>query len=300
MINKIFALPVVEQLTPVLSRRQIDGADVIVVDHPRVKASVALNGAHLLSWKPEGETEVLWLSDATSFKKGAAIRGGVPVCWPWFGPHPTDPTKPQHGFVRNRRWTVVSANSTSQVTELTLRTETTPEDAALWPHHAEVSLRFIAGATLCLELATRNTGSQAFELTQALHSYFKVSDIANVAIEGFDGLEYLDKVDAYARKRQSGQITITGETDRIYLGHTGPAIIHDSGLGRGIIVTKSGSTSSVVWNPWEERARQMGDLGEDGYRRMVCVETANAGDDVVRIDPGHQHTLVANIQIARG
>lgn len=278
----------------------IRGEPLAWIRNDACAATIALNGAHLVSWYPYGHDEVFWVSSVRPSSSTMSQRGGVPVCWPWFGPHPTDPTKPQHGFVRNRRWTVVSANSTSQVTELTLRTETTPEDAALWPHHAEVSLRFIAGATLCLELATRNTGSQAFELTQALHSYFKVSDIANVAIEGFDGLEYLDKVDAYARKRQSGQITITGETDRIYLGHTGPAIIHDSGLGRGIIVTKSGSTSSVVWNPWEERARQMGDLGEDGYRRMVCVETANAGDDVVRIDPDHQHTLVANIQIARG
>ncbi len=109
MTHKIFALPVVEQLTPVLSRRQIDGADVIVVDHPHVKASVALNGAHLLSWKPEGETEVLWLSDATSFKKGAAIRGGVPICWPWFGPS-AQPGLPSHGFARNQQWTLKAHN----------------------------------------------------------------------------------------------------------------------------------------------------------------------------------------------
>jgi D-hexose-6-phosphate mutarotase len=263
-------------------------------------ATIALKGAQLVSWYPYGHDEVFWVSSIRPSSSAMSRRGGVPVCWPWFGPHPTDPTKPQHGFVRNRRWAVVSTNSTSQITELTLRTETKPEDAALWPHQAEVSLRFVAGATLCLELTTRNTGARAFELTEALHSYFRVSDIAKVTIEGFDGLDYLDKVDGYARKRQSGLITITGETDRIYLGHTGAAVIHDSGLGRGIVITKSGSTSSVVWNPWEERARQIGDLGENGYRRMVCVETANAGDDVVHIDPGHQHTLVANIQIARG
>ena len=109
MINKIFALPVVEQLTPVLSRRQIDGADIIVVDHPRVKASVALNGAHLLSWKPEGEEEGLWLSEATSFKKGAAIRGGVPICWPWFGPS-AQQGLPSHGFARNQQWTLKAHN----------------------------------------------------------------------------------------------------------------------------------------------------------------------------------------------
>ena len=122
MINKIFALPVVEQLTPVLSRRQIDGADVIVVDHPRVKASVALNGAHLLSWKPEGEAEGLWLSDATSFKQGAAIRGGVPICWPWFGPS-AQPGLPSHGFARNQQWTLKAHNEDDSGAVLTLLDE---------------------------------------------------------------------------------------------------------------------------------------------------------------------------------
>ena len=278
----------------------IKGEPLAWIRNDACAATIALKGAQLLSWYPSGHEEVFWVSTIGPSSPKEPQRGGVPVCWPWFGPHPNDPSKPKHGFVRNRRWTVVSTGSTSQLTELTLRTEAAPEDAALWPHQAEVSLRVVAGAILYLELTTRNTGSQGFELTQALHSYFRVSDVAKVAVEGFDGLEYLDKVDAYARKRQSGLIAITGETDRIYLGHAGAAVIHDSELGRGIIVNKSGSASSVVWNPWERLARELGDIGENGYRRMLCVETANAGDDVVRIEPGNQHTLVAKIQIARG
>ncbi len=263
-------------------------------------ASVALKGGQVLSWHPSGQEEVLWLSDIRPKSPDQALRGGVPVCWPWFGPHPVDPALPNHGFVRTRLWTVAGSASNTQSTELTLKTETTPADFSLWPHPAEVSLRIIAGATLRLALTTRNTGSKAFELTQALHSYFHVANISQVEVEGFDGLDYLDKTDAYARKRQRGPITIGGEVDRIYLGHTGPAVIRDAALGRAIIITKSGSTSSVVWNPWEERAKQFGDLGADGYRRMLCVETANAGEDVVRIEPGAQHTLTAEFQVASG
>jgi len=263
-------------------------------------ASVALKGGQVLSWHPSGHEEVLWVSDVRPKSPDQALRGGVPVCWPWFGPHPVDPALPNHGFVRTRLWTVAGSASNTQSTELTLKTETAPADLSLWPHAAEVSLRIIAGATLRLELTTRNTGSKAFELTQALHSYFHVANISQVEVEGFDGLDYLDKTDAYARKRQSGPITIGSEVDRIYLGHTGPAVIRDAALGRAIVITKSGSTSSVVWNPWEKRANQLGDLGTDGYRRMLCVETTNAGEDIVRIEPGAQHTLTAEFQVASG
>lgn len=265
-------------------------------------ATIALKGAQVLSWHPNGHAEVLWVSENRPKPPDQPVRGGVPICWPWFGPHPRDPSKPNHGFVRARHWDVVSSSTcaSAQRTELTFKTETGPQDLALWPHRAEVSLRVTAGDTLRLELTTRNTGPEPFELSQALHSYFYVADIGKVEVEGFDGLEYLDKVDGYARKRQSGRITIGGEVDRIYLGHTGPAVIRDAALERAIVVTKSGSTSSVVWNPWQERCRQLGDMGADGYRRMLCVETSNAGSDVVWIEPGGQHTLTAEFQVATG
>lgn len=276
----------------------MDGEPIAWIRNDACVATIARKGAQVLSWYPQGHAEVLWLSPVRPPEQ--PMRGGVPICWPWFGPHPQDPSKPQHGFVRARRWTVAASSTTAQATELVLKTETTPADADLWPYQAEACLRIIAGATLRLELTTRNTGSDPFELTQALHSYFRVSDIAQVEICGFEGLAYLDKLDAYARKRQTGPIVIDSEVDRIYLGHTGPAVIRDAALGRGIVVTKSGSASSVVWNPWEERARDFGDIPEKEYRHMVCVETANAGDDVVRIAPGQRHTLAAELQVATG
>lgn len=280
----------------------IDGEPIAWIRNNACAATIARTGAQLLSWYPHGQSEVLWVSEMRPKSPDQPSRGGVPVCWPWFGPHPKDSAKPNHGFVRTRRWTVVSSAPTNsrQATELTLRTETGPSDLVLWPHRAEVCLKLIAGATLRIELTTHNTGEEGFDLTQALHSYFQVADIGQVEVEGFDGHDYLDKVDDYARKRQSGPITINGEVDRIYLGHTGPAVIRDAALGRAIVVTKSGSTSSVVWNPWKWRAKQLGDLGSAGYRKMVCVETANAGEDVVRLEPGGRHTLSAEFQVASG
>lgn len=280
---------------------EMGGGPIVWIKNDACSAAIALKGGQVLSWYPEGQEQVLWVSEIQPTSPEQSVRGGVPICWPWFGPHPKDPSKPNHGFVRTRYWDVVSSSpGNPQTTELALRTATTPQDFALWPHSAELILTIIAGATLRLELTTRNIGSDPFELTQALHTYFYVEDISRIEVEGFDGLEYLDKVEGYARKRQQGRITIDGEVDRIYLGHTGPAVIRDAALGRAIIVTKSGSTSSVIWNPGQERARQLGDLGPDGYRNMLCVETSNAGDDVVRIEPGSQHTLVAEIQVASG
>jgi len=278
----------------------MEGQSVAWLRNDACSASVALKGGHVMRWHPSGQAEVLWVSDVRPKSPDRPLRGGVPVCWPWFGPHPSGDAYPDHGFVRTRPWAVVSSASDTQSTKLTLKTETTPADLALWPHRAEVTLRILASATLRLELTTRNTGPESFELTQALHSYFHVSDIAQIEVEGFDGLDYLDKMDDYARKRQSGPITIASEVDRIYLGHTGPAVIRDVALGRAIVITKSGSTSSVVWNPWEVLANRLGDLGADGYRRMLCVETANAGDDIVRLEPGAQHTLTAEFQVASG
>ena len=278
---------------------EMDGEPIAWISNAACSARIALKGAQVLSWHPTDHCEVFWLSP-TRPGRDEPVRGGVPVCWPWFATHPTDPSKPKHGFMRTRRWSLLSTASTGQSTKLTLRTETSPEDRALWPYRAEVSLHIEASATLQLELTTKNTGDEAFDLTEALHSYFQVSDIERIEVEGFDGLEYLDKTDGYARKRQTGPITFSGLVDRIYLNHTGPAVVRDPGLGRGIVITKSGSSSSVVWNPWRELAQQLGDMPPEDFRRMVCVETTNAGEDIIRLSPGASHTLRAEIQVASG
>ena len=230
MINKIFALPVVEQIAPVLSRRQLDELEVIVVDHPQVKASFALQGAHLLSWKPNGEEEVLWLSNNTPFKTGVALRGGVPICWPWFGPA-AQPGLPSHGFARNLPWTLKAHNEDEKGVVLTFELQSSAETRQLWPHEFCLLARFKVGATCEMELEAHGE----FETTSALHTYFNVGDIAAVKVSGL-GDRLIDKVnDAKEDVLADGIQTFPDSTDRVYLNPEACSVIHDDALNRNIV-----------------------------------------------------------------
>lgn len=266
------------------------GGTIARLVHGNVQALVALHGAHVLNWTIGGEG-LLWLSPIARIRAGKGIRGGIPVCWPWFGDSP-DAGKPAHGFVRHREWQVTGSMATTDDVSITLATATTDADRALWPHHAEARLTVTLGATLSLALETRNTGTSSFPLTQALHTYFRVSDIANVSVTGLEGHSYLDKLDGFARKTQAGPITIPAEVDRIYVGDTSSITLHDSGNGRHLSIASSDSKSAVVWNPWTEKTARLGDMGSpEAFRQMLCIETANAGDDVIALAPGVTHSL---------
>lgn len=256
-------------------------------------AVIALQGAQVLSWVPQAQTDVIWLSPETRPAVGKSLRGGAPVCWPWFGPDPEGRGRPAHGFVRGLPWTPVYSKVTDTESTVALRFRTTPAHRELWPHSAEVTLIVQLGPTLDLDLLTTNTGDAPFALTGALHTYFAVGDIGRTRIEGLDGRTYIDKVGPEARRVQHGPIEIAGEVDRIYLDPPGAIDIHDEVGGRIIRVEGRGSRSAVVWNPGIEKAAKLGDMGSEGYRRMVCVETANAADDSIGLEPGGTHVLEA-------
>ena len=267
------------------------GGPIARLSHGSAQALVALHGAQVLNWVLDG-VGLLWLSPIARIRAGKGIRGGIPVCWPWFADHPTDPSKPAHGFVRHRAWDVAATSATPAAVSITLATRVSEREQALWPHHAELRLTVRLGTGLSLALETHNTGLAAFPLTEALHTYFRVSDIDSVSVTGLDGCSYLDKLDGFARKTQTGAITIPAEVDRIYLGDTGRVILNDRGHSRRISIESSGSRSAVVWNPWTAKTARLGDMGSpDAFRQMVCVETANAGDDIVALAPGATHTL---------
>ncbi|EMF0716147.1 D-hexose-6-phosphate mutarotase [Citrobacter sp. Marseille-Q6884] len=271
MINKIFALPVIEQLTPVLSRRQLDELEIIVVDHPQVKASFALQGAHLLSWKPKGEEDVLWLSGNTPFKTGVALRGGVPICWPWFGPAATQGL-PSHGFARNLPWTLKAHNEDDNGAVLTFELQSNAETRQLWPHDFTLLARFKVGATCEIELEAHGE----FETTSALHTYFNVGDIAAVKVSGL-GDRFIDKVnDAKEDVLADGIQTFPDRTDRVYLNPEACSVIHDDSLNRTIDVVHHHHLNVVGWNPGPALSVSMGDMPDDGYKTFVCVETAYA------------------------
>ena len=260
--------------------------------------AIARQGAQVLTWTPNGQPPVVWLSPEARFKAGKSLRGGAPVCWPWFGPHPEDPSKPGHGFARNLDWQVLESTRLRNRARLIMGFTPGPEQAEFWPHAAELQLSVTLGDTLDLALSTRNTGSVPITITQALHTYFHVGDISSARVEGLDGSPYIDKLLDNERFNQAGPITIDREVDRIYLDCPDDVTIVDEKLGRRILISKSGSRSYVVWNPWAEKGAGFGDMGTDGYRKMLCVETTNAWDDAVTIEPDAVHALTTSIAVA--
>jgi glucose-6-phosphate 1-epimerase len=269
MTEQLFSLPVVNQISTTISQRQIDELPVIVVSHPKVKAAVALQGAHLLSWQPEGEAPVLWMSSASAFKEGVAIRGGIPICWPWFGPA----GKPSHGFARNFAWTLTDHKESAEGVVLTLTLKSTPESLELWPHEFVLTARFTLGAICHIELESAGD----FEANSALHTYFNIGNIADVTVKGL-GASFIDKVDGAKLKEEAGDLTFTGQTDRIYTQPQATSEIVDPVLKRTLVVAHENNADVVAWNPGSELSVSMADMPDDGYKTMVCVETAQVSD----------------------
>jgi glucose-6-phosphate 1-epimerase len=268
---------------------------IVEVGNPHARARVALQGAHLLDWTPRGEEPVIWLSEAARFAPGVAVRGGIPICWPWFGPHPTDPAQAAHGFARTASWQVVAVERLAdERTRLTFRLPD-GQGGPAGPHELELLYMVTVGRSLELDLVTRNAGEAPVTIGQALHTYFRVSDAAEVAVYGLEGCRYLDKLKG-GEGVQDRRLIPAGPLDRVYLGAVRDCVIEDPGLARAIRVNKRNSHATVVWNPGLP-GPALGDYGESGSRHMLCVETANAADDVVRLEPHAVHLLFTRYSV---
>jgi D-hexose-6-phosphate mutarotase len=263
-------------------------------------AEVYLHGAHLAAWQPRGRAPVIFLSRESAFDAARPIRGGVPICFPWFGPHATDKQAPMHGFARIQPWTLTGADDTGEAVSLTFTLGASERtQGSAWPHPFQATYRVWMGPSLQLSLAVRNPGPAPVTFEEALHTYYAVKDVREVSISGLENTEYLDKTDRFARKAQGpSPVRITGETDRIYLATRATCTIDDPGMGRRITVAKQGSDSTVVWNPWIERAKAIADIGDDEWTAFVCVETCNVGDAAVTLAAGAEHTITATITIS--
>lgn len=275
-------------------REIADGVIIAEVSNQHALANITLQGAHVATFQPRGEEPVLWLSPNAKFAPGKSIRGGVPICWPWFGPHKTDSKLPGHGFARTVPWELLQTRANDDGSTF-LRFGLIESDItrAQWPHPCSAQLEVTVGKALRVELVTANTGSTPFELSEALHTYFQISDVGNMTIRGLEDCEYLDKVQDFARLKQQGGIVIESEVDRVYVNTGADCVIEDRGLKRAIRIAKQGSRSTVVWNPWQEKAEKMGDFGPALHRDMVCVESGNALENTLTVQPGETHRLVA-------
>jgi len=271
------------------------GLIVAKVSNAQATASLCLQGAHLMTWQPKSQAvPVVWLSRDAKLAAGKSIRGGAPVCWPWFGAHASESGFPGHGFARTVPWRMVeSGKEPDGATRLTLRLQENEKTRAQWPHDCTLDLTVVVGETLRMELTTENTGTGDFTIGEALHTYFRIGDIGAVRVSGLENCDYWDKVGGSVLKKQSGVIDFSGETDRVYVNTAAECVIEDDKLRRRIHVAKSGSLSTVVWTPWAEKAGKMGDMGQpDGWREMLCVESVNALENVVKVAAGARHTMI--------
>ena len=288
------------------------GGPLLEVKTEQCEALLSVYGAHVVAWTPtppptssgQGVPRPgLFCSPRTLWGSGKAIRGGVPVCWPWFGARTNDPmpdgkASPQHGFARTRPWFVehvgVADNGRVEVVFLLVSDDDT---LALWPHAFETRLRVSLGLTLSITLEVKNVDDTPFEMEGALHTYLIVGDVEQVRVLGLEGTRFVDKVDGGVEATSGREpLTLAGETDRIYVATKQAVVVEDPVLGRMLRIEKSGSNATVVWNPWLVKATAMTDLGGDAWRSFVCVEAA-AVRPPVQLSPGAVHTLSTRVSI---
>ena len=270
-----------------------------VLSRDGMQGELFLQGATVTGWQPAGARPVIFTSPNAVFAAGTAVRGGIPIIFPWFGPKQDEPKAPQHGFVRAAPWKL-EAVETSRPGEVTLRLGISEAEATspFWPDAYRATYTVSFGKALSIELAVQNRAGHEIGFEEALHTYFAISDIAKVSVTGLSGTTFIDKVDGFRRKTQdAAPIKLSGETDRVYLSTPRHAAIEDSEWRRRIVVEKDGAASAIVWNPWTEKAAAMKDLGAEAWRGMICVETGNAADNAVRLPAGGEHRMTTRISV---
>jgi glucose-6-phosphate 1-epimerase len=291
---------------PLVERVEINQLACWRVRTASAELLVAQQGAQILRYQRDGEQPLIWLSEQAEFKQGQGVRGGVPVCWPWFGDLRRNPQAvqamyqggslvPAHGLVRALDWQLLGIDSQDHSVVLEFVFNSVEQPQPEWPHAAELKLRIRLDDQLHLELETRNLGDTPLTFSQALHSYFAVSDIRQVRVEGLRGCRYIDTLDNWLERQQSDTLSFHGETDRIYLDTPAQLSIVDPTWQRRIQLCSSGSASAVLWNPWVDKARRLSQFADDAWQGMLCIEHANVLADVVLLAPGAQHRLSVSL-----
>lgn len=255
---------------------------------------ISLYGGHVLGYRPMGHTPVLFISKKSLFEPGKPIRGGIPICWPWFGPA-ADKALPIHGFARIMPWDLLATEYTSDKTEVRLAHSDSEATRRYWPYAFELTLRVWLDQRLNLALTTVNRDARPFTLTQAFHPYLQVRQIMDVSVRGLDQAPYRDRL-THQTGTHEGLLNIRAETDRIFTPAAPECVLHDAGIGRALAMAYTGTSRMVVWNPWIDKARAMSDFGDDEYTRMLCLEPANTDGDAVTLAPGAKHTLSLALQ----
>jgi glucose-6-phosphate 1-epimerase len=257
------------------------------------EAEVYLHGAHVTHYRPAGEEPVLFLSDKAVFDGKSPIRGGVPICFPWFGGNGPSDDSPSHGFARTTTWSLGDAKRDGEDVLLTFVLASTEATQDLWGGDFVFTYTVRVGRSLGLSAKVVNVGDDALPYELALHTYLAVRDVREVRLTGFAGSNYVDQLRDGERIQQAGEPVIDAEVDRIYQDHAADVTVHDA--GRQIVVSKSGSRSTVLWNPHGAKAKRMADFGDDEWPRMLCVESAAIGHHSIELGSGESHALSVTI-----
>jgi glucose-6-phosphate 1-epimerase len=267
------------------------------VTTPHATATIYLQGAHVTAWQPQGQQPAIFVSRKSDFAPGKAIRGGVPIAFPWFATRHDGKAGPSHGFARLQDWTLAFAALAGEDLHLTFTLGPTEMSRGLGYDNFRLAYQLTIGRTLTMQLTVANDAAVPLVFEEALHTYYAVADIHEVSVSGLEGVTYLDKNDNLQAKQQQGAITVTGPTDRVYLNTTSTCIVHDTGGKRRVSVAKSGSNTTVMWNPWESGAQKLPDMDPTEWHEFIAVETVNAAANAVTLAPGTTHVMQARVSV---
>jgi glucose-6-phosphate 1-epimerase len=273
------------------------GLPKVEIAGPAASGAIYLHGAQVTSWRPTGAEEAIFLSGSSHWTGGKAIRGGIPICFPWFRAKADNPKAPAHGFVRTREWRLDSIAAGEDGVTVALTTESDDATRGWWPHEFRLVHRAAFGRFLRLELIATNTGASPFRFEEALHTYFRVGDARSASVRGLDGVRYLDNTDGNREKTQRGDLHLAAPTDNAYLNTHSAAEIVDPSLRRVLRTGKENSATTVAWNPWQQGAAALADLGDEEWTQMLCVEASNILDSAIELAPGEDHRMTATISV---
>ena len=268
------------------------------ISSPLAQGEIYVHGSQVTSWRPAGTEAVLFLSAKSRWQEGQAIRGGIPICFPWFRAKADDPQAPAHGFARTRSWQIESIVPTSAGVTVSMLLDSDEQTRHWWPAEFRLLYRATFGSELSLELVCTNTGTTPLSFEEALHTYNRVADINHVRLQGLDGTQFLDNTDSNKEKTQFGEMIVASQTDNAFINTKHTVDLLDPKLRRRIRLRKTNSNTTVVWNPWQEGARGLKDLGEDEWKQFLCVEASNIIGAEVTLDPGQEHTMSAVLSVA--
>ena len=280
------------------------GAIKAAVTTPTCTAEIYMQGAHLTQWQPTGQKQVLFLSERSALQPGKAIRGGVPLIFPWFGAHKGAADNaikfPSHGFARTSNdWLLAGAGRSKDDFMMTFELSDSDQSRSFGYDSFKATYKIAVGEELELELIIENHSNEAMQIEEAFHTYFAVSNVEQISLTGLIDTEYLDKTDNFKRKKQTDTVLqISGETDRPYLNSEAEVVIQDQAWKRKISVDKLNSQSTVIWNPWKEQTAKLSDMNPDEWQKMVCVETANLDQNAINIPPGKHHAMHARVRLS--